>query len=245
MDIEKKFGSNAVLRSVSGEFSASKSTIILGGSGTGKSVLIKIICSLLEQDSGKVAIDSQDMSKVSQITKDEIMDNIGFLFQSGALFDSLSVFENIAFKLINKKKMDKSKARDIAAEKLEMVGLKSHVLDLKPHELSGGMQKRVSLARTIASNPKVIFFDEPTTGLDPVMSEVINDLILKCGKTLGSTNVIVTHDMKSAAKLGDKIIFLYKGQVIWSGSRDNLFSSNNQYLDQFVNGKTTGPIVFN
>lgn len=234
-----------MLNGVSGEFKDMESIILLGGSGTGKSVLIKIICGLLQQDSGDIEIDGYNMNKISTKNKQEFMDNIGFLFQSGALFDSLKVWENIAFKLIHKNNLSVTKARDLAAEKLEMIGLKPRVMDMNIYELSGGMQKRVSLARTIASNPKVIFFDEPTTGLDPVMSEVINDLIIKCSKFLKSTNIIVTHDMKSAKKLGDKILFLYKGEVLWNGTRDNLFDSGNQYLHQFVNGYSIGPIVFN
>ena len=146
----------------------------------------------------------------------------------------IKVWENIAFKLIHKNNLSITKARDLAAEKLEMIGLKPRVMDLNIYELSGGMQKRISLARTIASNPKVIFFDEPTTGLDPVMSEVINDLIIKCSKFLKSTNIIVTHDMKSAKKLGEKILFLYKGEVLWNGTRDNLFDSGNQYLHHHI-----------
>ncbi len=243
-NISKAFGSNHILSGVSGKFESGKSTVILGGSGGGKSVLIKILCGLLEKDTGKILIDGLDIDNISKAEKSQILDDIGFLFQGAALFDSFSVWENIAFKLLNKMKISRSKARDIAAEKIEMVGLKTRVLDLDVNELSGGMKKRVSLARTIASDPKIIFFDEPTTGLDPVMSEVIGSLVKKCQVEIGSTNITVTHDMSLAKSLGEKVVFLYKGSIIWSGIGGNIFHSGNEYLDQFVHGRANGPIVF-
>lgn len=242
-NLTKTFSNNQVLRDVSAEFLPSTSTVLLGGSGSGKSVFIKILCCLMQQDCGDVEIDGYNIAKVSKSDKLNLLDKIGFLFQGGALFDSLKVWENVAFKLINKYHINAKKAKDIAVEKMELVGLKARNADLYPHELSGGMQKRASLARTIASEPKIIFFDEPTTGLDPVMSEVINNLIIKCKDHLKSTNIIVTHDMNSATRVADNILFLYRGNFVWYGKKEDLMNSGNAYLNQFVHGKVDGPIV--
>ncbi len=239
----KSFGDNCVLRGISANFNPSTSTVLLGGSGSGKSVFIKILSGLMPYEEGVVEIDGYDIAKLSKKDRSNILDQMGFLFQGGALFDSLKIWENVAFKLVNKYNVAKSKARDVALEKLSLVGLKPGVADLYPYELSGGMQKRAALARTIASDPKVLFFDEPTTGLDPVMSEVINNLIIKCSNHLKSTSIIVTHDMHSARRIGNMMYFLYRGNFIWNGKNQDLDASGNSYLDQFIQGRIDGPIV--
>lgn len=240
-DLRKSFSGMNILNGVSAVINDSDSVVIIGGSGTGKSVFIKILSGLLEKDSGVVKIDGIDIS--NEKLNNVLFDQIGFLFQGGALFDSMKVWENVSFKLINKYKINRKKARDLAIEKLEVVGLKSNVLDLSVSELSGGMQKRVSFARTIATDPKIIFFDEPTTGLDPVMSEVVNDLILKCSSKLNATTITITHDMNSVKKIAKRIFFLYKGSFIWTGSKDDLDNSGNSYLNQFVKGSLNGPMI--
>jgi phospholipid/cholesterol/gamma-HCH transport system ATP-binding protein len=218
--------------------------VILGGSGSGKSVLIKIISSLLKPTSGSVKIDGQEIIGLKPDARDKMMEKIGFLFQGGALFDSLPIWENVAFRLLNHKKMPKDQARKIAIQKLKSVGLSEKTADLFPSELSGGMQKRASLARAIAVNPEIIFFDEPTTGLDPIMSDVINDLIIKNSKELGATSITITHDINSARKIADKVAMLFEGKIIWFGDVKDLDSSGNAHLDQFINGRAEGPIKF-
>lgn len=240
----KRFGSKNVLNGVDLKVKKGESLVILGGSGTGKSVLIKIIASIIEPDSGSIFIDSVDFFKAKQSQKQKIIDKMGFLFQGGALFDSLKIWENVAFRLLNHCKINQRDARDIAIEKLTMVGLNPKVADLYPSELSGGMQKRASLARAIASNPDIIFFDEPTTGLDPIMSNVINDLIVDNSKRLGATTITITHDLDSAQKIADKIAMLYNGKIIWFGNAEDITSSGNPFLDQFVNRRSEGPIKF-
>jgi len=242
-ELKKSFNGNTILNGISGSFDAEKSNIILGTSGTGKSVLIKTICGLIKQDYGDVLIDGYNLSKIGKKDRNKLMSNIGFLFQGGALFDSLSVFENVAFRLIHYDKMPRKKARDIATEKLNLVGLDSSILDNDISSLSGGMQKRVSLARTISYNPKIIFFDEPTTGLDPIMTSVVSDLIMKCQQNLKSTNIVVTHEMKLAREIGDKIIFLSKGDIIWNGSKNTIENPNNQTVYNFVNGVVSDQAV--
>jgi phospholipid/cholesterol/gamma-HCH transport system ATP-binding protein len=217
--------------------------VIIGGSGTGKSVTLKCILGLLKPDSGSIKIDGQEVTDLNEKQRDEKMKKFGMLFQGGALFDSLPVWENIAFGLIHSEGMNKSEARNIAIQKLESVGLGSKVANNFPAELSGGMQKRVSLARAIATNPEIIFFDEPTTGLDPIMADVINDLIVQCVKDLGATALTITHDMASARKIADDVSMIYDGQIIWSDSIKNLDRSGNAYVDQFIHGRAEGPIM--
>lgn len=243
-NLVKNFDTKEVLREVNLEVKKGESLVILGGSGSGKSVLIKIIANLIAPTSGKIMIDGEDVSHINQKQRDKLMEKFGFLFQGGALFDSLTIWENIAFRLLYQQKMDKIKARKIALEKLSAVGLAAKVADLYPAELSGGMQKRASLARAIAAQPEIIFFDEPTTGLDPIMADVINDLIIANSKELGATTVTITHDMHSARKIADKVAMLYEGKIIWHGDVKNLDDSQNPYLDQFIHGRASGPINF-
>ncbi|MDR3289752.1 MAG: ATP-binding cassette domain-containing protein [Rickettsiales bacterium] len=240
-NLYKSFGKKDILRGVNLEVKEKESLVILGGSGTGKSVLIKTICTLLEADDGDIIVDGQSINHMSWQEKDKLMDKFGYLFQGGALFDSLKIWENVAFRLLNKK-VKKDEAKNIAIEKLKIVGLGEHVADLYPSELSGGMQKRVSLARTICTNPEIIFFDEPTTGLDPIMSDVINNLIIKTSKQVKATTITITHDMASAKKIADKIALLYGGKIIWYGGVKEMEKSDDPYLKQFINGQAEGPI---
>lgn len=243
-NLKKNFGEKAVLKGIDFQVQKGESVVILGGSGSGKSVLIKTIASLLAPSSGSIKIDGKEVSNVGEKERDELMEKFGFLFQGGALFDSLPVWENVAFRLLNHKKINKKEAREIAISKLKAVGLSEKTADLFPSELSGGMQKRASLARAIASNPEIIFFDEPTTGLDPIMADVINDLIISNSKQLGATTITITHDMNSARKIADKIAMLFEGKIIWFGDVKDMYSSGNAYLDQFIHGRAEGPINF-
>ena len=243
-NLTKNFGDKKVLTGINLDVKKGESVVILGGSGSGKSVLIKIIATLISANSGNIVIDGQDVTNISQKNRDKLMEKFGFLFQGGALFDSLTIWENIAFRLLYQQRMNKKDAREIAIQKLRAVGLSEKTADLFPSELSGGMQKRASLARAIAANPEIIFFDEPTTGLDPIMADVINDLIIANCKELGATTITITHDMSSARKIADKVAMLYEGKIIWFGSVKDMYSSGNTYLDQFIHGRAEGPINF-
>ncbi len=243
-NLVKSFGAKEVLKGIDLEVKKGESLVILGGSGSGKSVLIKLIAGLINPTSGSVKIDDKETVGINNSARDKLMEKFGFLFQGGALFDSLSVWENVAFRLLYHKKIDKDLARQTALEKLKAVGLSAKTADLFPSELSGGMQKRASLARAIAANPEIIFFDEPTTGLDPIMADVINDLIIANSKELGATTITITHDMASAKKIADKIAMLYEGKIIWFGDVKDMYNSGNEYLDQFIHGRASGPIKF-
>lgn len=243
-NLTKDFGSKQVLVDINLEVKKGESLVILGGSGSGKSVLIKTIASLIFPTSGSIKIDDQEITNLDAKSRDKLMEKFGFLFQGGALFDSLPVWQNVAFRLLHQKKLPKKEAKEIAIEKLNAVGLGEKTANLYPSELSGGMQKRASLARAIAANPEIIFFDEPTTGLDPIMADVINDLIVKNSKELGATTITITHDMSSARKIADKVAMLYEGKIIWFGSVKDMDSSGNPYLDQFIHGRAEGPINF-
>ena len=231
----KAFGKKVVLDNISLEIEEKKSLVILGRSGTGKSVLIKNICSLMKPDSGHIFIDSFDITKIKNNEEQEkLMNKFGFLFQNGALFDSLNIWKNVAFRLLNNNKMSETEAKKIAIEKLEIVGMDEKVAELFPCELSGGMQKRVALARAIATNPEIIFFDEPTTGLDPIMSEIINQLIIKTSKIVGATTITITHDIHSAQTIADDLILLDNGSIEWSGNVKDMTTSNNELLQKFL-----------
>lgn len=241
-NLVKNFGSKTVLQGVNLEVQKGESLVILGGSGSGKSVLIKLIATLMQPTSGSIKIDGGEVSNISAFERDKLMGKFGFLFQGGALFDSLTIWENVAFRLTHAAKLNKNDAKEIALQKLKSVGLEERVMNLYPSELSGGMQKRAALARAVAAKPEIIFFDEPTTGLDPIMADVINDLIISNSKELGATTVTITHDMASASKIADKIAMLYEGKIIWFGDVKDMYSSGNEYMDQFIHGKAQGPI---
>ena len=240
--VHKSFGPKHVLRGVDLTVKRSESMVIIGGSGTGKSVLLKCIIGLITPDTGDIFVDGENTAGKRGQARELLLDKFGMLFQGGALFDSLPVWENVAFGLINARKMPRRKARDLAVEKLGMVGLDAEVGKLFPAELSGGMQKRVALARAIATEPEIIFFDEPTTGLDPIMADVINDLIVEITRKLGATAVSITHDMASVRKIADQVAMIYEGKIIWSGSIKEIDRSGNDYVEQFIHGRAQGPI---
>lgn len=243
-DVYKSFGSNHVLNGATVDIAKGESLVVIGGSGTGKSVLLKCVLGLLRPDSGSIEIDGENVIGLSGQDKYALMGRIGMLFQGAALFDSLTVWENVAFGLIQGKGLSKKAAREIALEKLHEVGLAPRVADLHPSELSGGMQKRVGLARAVAGDPEIIFFDEPTTGLDPIMADVINDLIVECTREKGITTLTITHDMASAKKIATSVAMIYEGKIIWRGASDKIYDSGNAYVDQFVHGRAQGPISF-
>ncbi len=240
--IHKSFGRNQVLKDFSIDVSSKQSLVVLGGSGTGKSVMLKIALGLLGADKGSVAFDGDDVTSVQGAKRDQMLRRIGMLFQSAALFDSLSVWENVAFRLLNTDKIKRTEAKELAIETLRKVHLNASTADLYPSEMSGGMQKRVGLARAIITKPDLIFFDEPTTGLDPITADAINDLILEQVRALGAAAISITHDIASARKIADEVAMLHGGKIIWRGSARSMDSSGNEYLDQFVNGRASGPI---
>lgn len=241
--VTKSFGAKHVLQGIDLEIPRGKSLVVIGGSGTGKSVMIKSVLGLIAPDSGSIQVDGQETAGIDARARDQLMRKFGMLFQGGALFDSMKIWENIAFGLVQGRGMSRAEARPIAIEKLEAVGMDKSVAELYPAELSGGMQKRVSLARAIATNPEIIFFDEPTTGLDPIMADVINDLIVKCVRELGATALSITHDMASARKIADHVAMIYQGRIIWHGPVDRLDHSGNPYVEQFIHGRAAGPIT--
>lgn len=242
-NVTKAFGDNHVLNGLSLSVPAKKSMVVIGGSGTGKSVMLKSVLGLVTPDSGSILVDGEESVGIDQKSRSKLMHKFGMLFQGGALFDSLKIWENVSFGLVHGQGMDKKQAREIAVEKIKSVGLRAAVADLYPAELSGGMQKRVSLARAVATKPDIIFFDEPTTGLDPIMADVINELIIDQVKGLGATALSITHDMASARKIADYIAMIYEGRIIWTGPVEELDRSGNEYVDQFINGRAEGPIV--
>jgi len=241
-DVHKAFGRKVVLDGLDLDVGVGESVVIIGGSGTGKSVTLKCILGLLHPDSGTVEVDGESVVHINQRDRDRINRKFGMLFQGGALFDSLPVWENVAFGLLAEHRCTRAEAKDIAIEKLSQVGMPAEVGDLVPSELSGGMQKRVGLARAIAGDPEIIFFDEPTTGLDPIMADVINNLIVKCVQDVGATALSITHDMASARKIADRIAMLYQGKIIWHGSPEEIDETDNPYVQQFINGHADGPI---
>jgi phospholipid/cholesterol/gamma-HCH transport system ATP-binding protein len=242
-DVKKSFGSNHVLNGITLDVPVGKSLVIIGGSGTGKSVMLKCILGLMQPDSGGILVDGQDVTHMGYSERDAQMKKFGMLFQGGALFDSLRIWENIAFGLIYGRGMDRAQARNIAMQKIAAVGLKPEVANLFPAELSGGMQKRASLARAIAGQPEIIFFDEPTTGLDPIMADVINNLIVESVKQLGATALSITHDMSSVRKIADEVAMIHEGRIIWQGPIGSLDASGNPYVEQFIHGRSEGPMT--
>jgi phospholipid/cholesterol/gamma-HCH transport system ATP-binding protein len=231
-----------VLNGIDLDVAEGESLVIIGGSGSGKSVLLKCILGLITPDAGSIEIDGQETAGLTGSDRDAVLHKFGMLFQGGALFDSLPVWENVAFGLIQGSGLDRGKAREIAIAKLAQVGLGEAVAGLSPAELSGGMQKRVALARAIATEPEIIFFDEPTTGLDPIMADVINDLIVACVKELGATTLSITHDMASARKIAHRVAMIYEGRIIWDGPVGEIDRSGNDHVDQFIHGRAEGPI---
>jgi len=240
--LNKAFGEKRVLNGLDLEVGVGESVVVIGGSGSGKSVTLKCVLGLIQADSGSIKVDGEEVVRMRGGERERVLRKFGMLFQGAALFDSLRVWENVAFGLVQGRGMAREPAREVALRKLGAVGLGPEVGELWPAELSGGMQKRVALARAIATEPEIIFFDEPTTGLDPIMADVINELVRKCVSDLGATALSITHDMASARKIGDRIAMIYEGRIIWSGRVSDIDQSGNDYVDQFIHGRGEGPI---
>jgi phospholipid/cholesterol/gamma-HCH transport system ATP-binding protein len=241
--LSKAFAGRAVLDGVSLTVEKGESLAIIGQSGSGKSVTLKCMLGLLRPDAGSILIDGEEIVGATGARLERIRAKFGMLFQGSALFDSMPIWRNVTFALTRGQRTESARMRKIAEENLERVGLDARILDLRPSELSGGMQKRVALARAIAPRPEIIFFDEPTTGLDPIRADVINDLIVSLVDDLGITALTITHDMASARKIAHRVAMLYQGKIIWRGPRDRLYDSGNPYVDQFVQGRAEGPIT--
>jgi phospholipid/cholesterol/gamma-HCH transport system ATP-binding protein len=240
-NVQRSFGKKQVLRGASLKVEQGDIQVILGGSGSGKSVLLKCLLGLVTIDNGDILVGGKSVVGLAENARTEMMSKFGMLFQNGALFDSLSVWENVAFRLLQDH-VSPADARKIAVQKLGMVGLASTVAQQMPSELSGGMRKRVALARAICHNPQIILYDEPTTGLDPITADVINDLIIKLQTELKCTSIVITHDMASAFKIADRMAFLYQGKFLHEGTAKEFSKSDNAYVRQFVEGRADGPI---
>jgi phospholipid/cholesterol/gamma-HCH transport system ATP-binding protein len=238
----KSFGPKRVLTGLDLDIAPRESLVVIGGSGTGKSVLIKCILGLLTPDAGSIKVDGEEVVGMSRDERERVLTKFGMLFQGSALFDSLPVWENVAFGLIQGRRMPRKEAKAVAIQKLAAVGLTPDVGELWPAELSGGMQKRVALARAIATQPEIIFFDEPTTGLDPIMADVINSLVVSCVRQLGATALSITHDMASTRKIADRVAMIHDGKIIWQGPVGEIDRSGNAIVDQFIHGRAEGPI---
>ncbi|MEM7679616.1 MAG: ATP-binding cassette domain-containing protein [Pseudomonadota bacterium] len=241
--VYKSFGDNHVLNGVDVDIAEGKSLVVIGGSGTGKSVMLKCVLGLLTPDKGSIKVDGKESTTFDSEERDQMMRKFGMLFQGAALFDSMKIWENVAFGLIQGQGMNRKDAKEIAVEKIKAVGLRDSVADSYPAEISGGMQKRVGLARAVAASPEIIFFDEPTTGLDPIMADVINDLIVEQVKKLGATTLSITHDLASARKIADHVAMIHEGKILWHGPVKKLDKSGNEYVDQFIHGRADGPIT--
>ena len=241
VNLYKSFGESQVLRGVDLEVHQGESMVVIGGSGSGKTVLIKCIIGLIQPDQGEIFVDGLEISNLNENGMNEVRKKFGMLFQWGALFDSMAVWENVGFGLRHQTHLKEEHIRRIASEKLALVGLRN-VEDLMPSELSGGMRKRVSLARAIAIEPEILLYDEPTTGIDPIMADAINDLIVEMREKLSVTSIAITHDMKSAYKISDRIAMLYQGKIIEVGTPEEIRNSSNPIVQQFIEGKSEGPI---
>lgn len=240
--VKKKLRGRQVLDGVDIDVAPGKSLVIIGGSGVGKSVTLKCALGLMTPDAGQVLVDGADVTRMTPSARAQVMRKFGMLFQGAALFDSLTVWENIAFRLIYADGVSRKDARERAIETMRKVRLAPEFADVRPVELSGGMQKRAGLARAIIAKPEIIFFDEPTTGLDPITADAINDLIVEMVKDLGCAAVSITHDMASARKIADEIAMLYQGKIVWRGPAASIDKSGNAMVEQFVHGRAHGPI---
>ncbi len=240
--LKKRFGPKTVLNGIDFDVATGESLVIIGGSGSGKSVTIKCVLGLIQPDEGVTEIDGKNAVGLSGSERDKLMEKFGMLFQGGALFDSMTVWENVAFRLVQDRTHSRKQAKEAAIETLGMVGLGGDVADLLPSEVSGGMMKRVALARAIAARPDIIFFDEPTTGLDPITADVINDLIVLVREKLGLSTISITHDMASVRKIADRVAMIHHGKFVWTGSVEEIDNSGNELVDQFIHGRAEGPI---
>ncbi|MGC6471300.1 MAG: ABC transporter ATP-binding protein [Parvibaculales bacterium] len=241
-DVHKGFGPKQVLKGVDLTIEQGESVVVIGGSGSGKSVMMKTILGLMRPDAGSIKVNGTETTGLNEAQQHALNQQFGMLFQNGALFDSLKIWENVAFSARQNRNCTEAEGRDIALSALMRVGLGAELMDRSPAELSGGMHKRVGLARAIADHPDIIFFDEPTTGLDPIMTDVINQLIRECVQDLGAATLTITHDMSSVRAIADKVAFLYQGKIIWQGSQAEMLDSEDPYLSQFMQGLAEGPI---
>lgn len=241
--LEKSFGPKHVLRRLDLDVAEGESLVVIGGSGSGKSVLLKCIVGILTPEAGSIRIDGEEVVGVTGNDRDRINRKLGMLFQGAALFDSLPLWENVAFGLLARHEVDRTAARAVALERLAQVGLPAESADRFPAELSAGAQKRVGLARAIATRPEIVFFDEPTTGIDPIMGDVIDRLIVECVRELGATALTITHDMESARRIGDRIAMIHEGRIVWAGNVDRIDDSGDAVVDQFIRGRLEGPIA--
>lgn len=241
-DLHVSFGTNLVLQGVNLDVARGTSLVVIGGSGSGKSVLLKCILGILQPDSGSIRVNGEEIVGLYGRALETFRTRFGMLFQGAALFDSLSVWENVAFYPLQSRGIPRRKGRELALRYLTEVGLDAEIADLYPAELSGGMRKRVGLARAIATEPDIIFFDEPTTGLDPIMGDMIDRLIRRCITDYGFTGLSITHDMASARRISDEVAMLYEGRIVWQGATERLDNPGNPYVEQFVTGRTEGPI---
>ena len=242
LGVTKSFGSNHVLKGVDLEIAGGESLVLIGGSASGKTLLLKLIIGLEKPDSGSILIDGIEVTNRDRKEQIDLLKRMGMLFQQSALFDSMPIWENIAFQLLQDSNLSRSESKLIAIERLISVGLSADVSELLPAEISGGMQKRVGFARAIANNPEIVLLDEPTAGLDPIMTNVIGELILKGVRELGATTLSITSDIKSARQVADQIAMIYDGKIIWCGPTKDIDNSNNAYVDQFIHNRAEGPI---
>lgn len=241
-DLTKRFGDKSVLTGVDLNIAEGESVVLIGTSGSGKTLLLKCLLGLIPPSSGQIVMNGQDTAAFRGAARDAFIERTGMLFQKSGLFDSLTTWENVAFRPMQQGKVDRAEARDRAIDKLVMVGLDEHVADLSPSELSGGMQKRVGIARAIFDDPELLLLDEPTAGLDPIMSNVINDLILDLVREIGCTAISIDSDMAGAQRLGDRVAMLHDGRIIWEGPANKMLTSGDPYVDQFVHSRAEGPI---
>ena len=241
-DLKKTFGNNIILNNINFNLLESESLAIIGASGSGKSVLLKNIIGLLEPDTGSIKINSTEMVNLPRRDKENLLLKLGITFQHGALFDSLKIWENIIFKIQNQQKISKVDGRKLALSIIKRLSLKPEILDLFPSEISGGMQKRVAIARAICGDPKILLFDEPTSGLDPVTGSVIDQLIITAVKTIGASAITITHDMASVSRIADKVILIDKKTISWSGTPKEMLVSKNLKIKEFI--KSTNPKLF-
>ena len=242
-NVAKAFGDNQVLRDVSLSVAAEESLAIIGTSGCGKSVTLKCLLGLLRADSGSIRVDGQELIHATRADLESMRRRFGMTFQFGALFDSLPIWENVTFRLRQRQHLSKTESRDIAAETITQLGLAAHVIDQYPAELSGGMQKRVALARAIADKPEVLLFDEPTSGLDPITGGVIDRLIIDSARRLGATAITISHDMASVRRIADKVAMVHNGTIIWCGPASEMDDTGIAEVDQFVHGHADGPLT--
>lgn len=241
-DLKKSFNGNVILQNINFKLFEGESLAIIGASGSGKSVLLKNIIGLLKPDSGSIKINNKNIVNLPRLQKENLLLELGITFQHGALFDSLRNWENIVFKVKNREKLSNKDAEILAVSIIKKLGLEPKILNLYPSEISGGMQKRIAIARAICGNPKILLFDEPTSGLDPVTGSLIDELIITAVKTVGGSAITITHDMASVCRIADKVILIDNQTISWSGTPKEMLNSTNSKIKEFI--KSTNPKLF-